>query len=321
MRKIIQPLFKVFEILLSPVTYLSAVWFKIIVRIGIKHAPVSEKIFMGVGILPVRDHYYEPIINPRKHLRSSLREERILPGIDFNVNAQLQLLSEFKYNEELVLFPLTKRNELEYYYNNITFGSGDSEYLYNIIRHFRPACIIEIGSGNSTLIARSAIKKNNEENSNYTCEHICIEPYEQPWLEKLDAKIIREKVEDIDRGFFDQLKANDILFIDSSHIIRPQGDVLFEYLTLLPGLNSGVIIHIHDIFSPRDYLDQWVYESHIMWNEQYLLEAFLSMNDKFEVIGSLNYLRHNYRNAMAGACPVFAKQPDREPGSFWIRRK
>lgn len=306
---------------MAPITYLTAVWFKFICRIGLGHAPVSEKIFMSVGVLPVRDHYYEPLINPRKHLRFSLREDRMLPGIDFNVAGQLQLLKEFRYNEELNQFPQERRSELEYYYDNHTFGSGDSEILYNIIRHFRPARVIEIGSGNSTLMAYAAIQKNKAENAGYVCEHVCIEPYEQPWLEKLSSKIIRKKVEDIDPVFFNQLQAGDILFIDSSHIIRPQGDVLFEYLTLLPLLNSGVIVHIHDIFSPRDYLDKWVYENHFMWNEQYILEAFLSMNDKFEVIGALNYLRHNYRNEMAAACPVFAKQAGREPGSFWIRRR
>ncbi|WP_369410476.1 class I SAM-dependent methyltransferase [Pontibacter qinzhouensis] len=61
---------------------------------------------------------------------------------------------------------------------------------------------------------------------------------------------------------FQQLEANDILFIDSSHIIRPQGDVLFEYLEVLPTLKSGVIVHVHDIFTPKDYLNEWVYNRH-----------------------------------------------------------
>ena len=71
----------------------------------------------------------------------------------------------------------------------------------------------------------------------------------------MNVELIREKVEDMDLDIFKSLNRNDILFIDSSHIIRPQGDVLFEYLEILPVLKEGVIVHIHDIFTPKDYLN------------------------------------------------------------------
>jgi hypothetical protein len=103
-------------------------------------------------------------------------------------------------------------------------------------------------------------------------------------------------------------------------VIRPQGDVLFEYLALLPSLNPGVYIHIHDIFSPRDYPDDWVYNQHLFWNEQYLLEAFLTCNKQFKIVGALNYLAHNHRRELAAKCPVFADRPESEPGAFWIRK-
>ena len=111
------------------------------------------------------------------------------------------------------------------------------------------------------------------------------------------------------------------MFIDSSHIIRPQGDVLFEILEILPVLSSGVIVHIHDIFSPKDYPDKWILKEHRLWNEQYLLEAFLSNNRDFEIIGSLNYLMHNYPKELKSVSPILNKQENREPGSFWIRKK
>lgn len=136
-------------------------------------------------------------------------------------------------------------------------------------------------------MAQKAIFKNKKINSNYECEHICIEPYEMPWLEKLDVKVIRDKVENLDVSFFKSLNKNDILFIDSSHIIKPQGDVLFEYFEILPVLNKGVIVHIHDIFSPRNYLKEWVLETHMFWNEQYLLEAFLNSNKNWRIVGTI----------------------------------
>ncbi len=215
--------------------------------------------------------------------------------------------------------PLKKTKEAAFFYDNGNFESGDAEYLYNIVRHFHPKRIVEIGSGYSTLMAREAIAQNMREDSAYVCDHTCIEPYEMPWLESVGVKVLRKKVEDIEPSFFDVLQENDILFIDSSHMIRPQGDVLFEYLEILPRLKKGVLIHIHDIFTPRNYPESWI-KNVWLWNEQYLLEAFLSYNDKFEILGALNYLSHHYEKQFADKCPIFKIKKNR-PGSFWLRRR
>jgi len=169
-------------------------------------------------------------------------------------------------------------------------------------------------------MVRNAVKANQFENKNYTCNHTCIEPYEQPWLEQLDVKLIREKVEHLDYSIFKNLEKNDILFIDSSHIIRPEGDVLFEYLELLPLLKPGVIVHIHDIFTPKNYLDNWVITEHRLWNEQYILEAFLTLNKEFKIIGALNFLHHNYSDEFDKKHPLSAQNKGHEPGGFWIQR-
>ena len=302
----------------APLTLLASIWLKLVRKAGI--GKVNNNIFMTVGVLPVLDHYYEPMVNPKKHLKKSLREDRELPGINFNIDEQLRLLSNFNYNEELMKFPMKKGKNIEFNYDNGSYCSGDAEYLYNIIRHFKPKRVIEIGSGISTLMAQNAIKKNKTENSDYKCDHTCIEPYEQSWLQELEVDLVRELVENIDVSFFQKLQENDILFIDSSHIIRPQGDVLFEFLELLPTIKSGVLIHVHDIFTPKDYLDNWVIKDHLFWNEQYLLEAFLSSNSDFRIIGALNFLSHNYQKEFEEKCPIFAKQTGREPGAFWMIR-
>ena len=91
-------------------------------------------------------------------------------------------------------------------------------------------------------------------------------------------------------GGFNDLKENDLLFIDSSHILKIGSDVQYEYLELLPRLNSGVIIHCHDIFIPSEYPKNWVRKEHRFWNEQYLLQAFLSFNDKFEILWAGSYM-------------------------------
>jgi predicted O-methyltransferase YrrM len=312
--------FQVLDIILIPITILYAFFFKSSRKRRFANLPITKNILLKVGVFPIIDHYYEPLFN-FKYIKRSLRLDRNLPGIDFNIPVQLDILAQFNYNEELLKFPMEKvDNKMEYCYNHGPFGPGDSEYLYNMIRLFKPGKIIEIGSGSSTLMAINAIRKNKELHPEYTCEHICIEPYEHAWLKECNVKVVRNLVENVDKTLFGTLQKNDILFIDSSHIIRPQGDVLVEYLEILPILNPGVMVHIHDIFTPKDYRDEWV-KTATLWNEQYLLEAFLTGNKEYEITGATNFLSHHYYDLFAAKCPVFKSKENMEPGSFWIRKK
>ena len=140
-----------------------------------------------------------------------------------------------------------------------------------------------------------------------------------PWLENLDVKVIRDILENCNNEIFDKLEANDLLFIDSSHIIRPQGDVLKEYLEIIPRLKSDVFNHVHDIFTPRDYLDEWVKEDVKFWNEQYLLECLLSNNQRYEIVAALNFLKHSNYSKLSKICPYLDK--NREPGSIYFKVK
>lgn len=303
------------DILLIPFVFSAAIVLRIVKRVQIQYLPITKSILLKIGIFPITDHYYEPLFN-NKHLRKPLSEDRNLPGIDFNVNNQLTLLNELNFSSELSLTPEDHVSETTYNFMNGAFEHGDGEFLYNMIRYKKPAIVIEIGSGHSTKMAQLAIKQNKAENTDYGCKHICIEPYEMPWLEKLDVEVLRKRVEDIETTYFKQLGKNDILFIDSSHVIRPQGDVLYEYLEILPILNPGVVVHIHDIFSPKDYLHQWVVDEVRLWNEQYLLEAFLSLNKDWQIIGAVNYLFHNHGQLFRKKFPRTTNNI--EPGSFYM---
>ena len=273
--------------------------------------------FVKVGVYPILDHYYEPQFCHSAPLREFC-EDRDLPAIDWNVIGQLEMLQQFKFSAELANIPQEKPNDLGFYLNNGSFESGDAEVWYQFVRTLKPKRIIEIGSGNSTLMAIDAIEKNQQDDRDYRCEHVCIEPYEMPWLEQSGVVVVRERVETLEMSFFSQLEENDILFIDSSHMIRPQGDVVFEILELLPSLKKGVIVHLHDIFSPKNYPKQWLQDQVRFWNEQYLLEAFLSHNESWEILAALNYLHHNHYERLKSVAPQLT--PAREPGSFYIRR-
>lgn len=317
MKKLVQQFLPVADFFLLPLIYPAAWLMKNVRRAGVHRLPSCKNALLRMGVFPIRNHYYEPQFDNRNPSRA-LSEDRVLPGIDWNSSGQIDLLARLNYANELIDLPRHKASSVEFHLNNGAFDSGDAEYWYQMIRFVKPRRIFEIGSGYSTLMARKAVLRNQSEDPAYACEHICVEPYEMPWLEGLGVTVVREKAEALELGFFSQLQKNDILFIDSSHIIRPQGDVIFEYLELLPSLNDGVIVHVHDIFSPKNYPKQWIEEEVRFWNEQYLLEAFLTHNHNWKILGALNFLRHNHYDALKAVAPYLT--PDREPGSFYIQK-
>jgi len=320
LRKFFKPVYPVLDILLSPFTFLASVLLFFIRKMRIVNMPVSKWIFKKVGVFPITNHYYEPLFDDRL-LKLPLDQDRDLPGIKWNDQVQLDLLNKFHFQTELAAIPFEKTtNALSFYFDNPSLRPGDAEYLYCMVRNFLPSKIIEIGSGYSTLLIQKAVSDLRIQNPEYKVEHICIEPYEMPWLEKTGVQVIRQLVEDLKPDLFKSLGENDILFIDSSHMARPQGDVLFEFLQLLPILQKGVIIHVHDIYSPKDYPKELLVDDVMFWNEQYILESFLSCNDSFEIIGALHYLKSHYPNEVFSKLPVLGKRRDEVPGSFWLRK-
>lgn len=307
------------DFLLAPLSLVSSLWSLYVRCSGFDRMPFARKIFITVGVLPVRRHYYEPFFDPTD-FRCSLEEDRILPGIDMCVANQLTLLDNLNYQDELLKIPCENDGHRNFYYNNEFFAPGDAEFLYAMIRYYRPRRIIEVGSGNSTLMMINAISANRLDSPDYVCDLTCIEPYESLWLEQRGVSVLRKRVEEIDVEFFSVLEAGDILFIDSSHVIKPQGDILYLYLQILPLLRSGVFVHIHDIMTPRDYFQSWVADKLQFWNEQYVLESFLTMNHEYDVIAALNFLKHHHFARLVSVCPILGQQPGCEPGSFWIRR-
>ncbi len=272
----------------------------------------------GFQLRPI--HYYEPTYR-ECDLPAVTDVCRNLPGLRMNTAGQLALLAECQFQAELTEIAKTKASVASFGYDNPMYGIGDAEMLYNLIRLKRPKRIYEIGCGQSTLMARLAIARNASLDPAYACEQICVEPYEAEWLEQVGVTVLRQRVETVDLELFDKLEAGDILFIDSSHVIRPWGDVLREFHEIIPRLAPGVIVQVHDIFTPRDYPEAWLRGQRRLWNEQYLLESFLAFNDEFEVICAANWLKHNHQEAFFAACPMMLTRPDKEPGAFWFQRK
>ena len=308
-------LIKIYDILLTIALFFVKWIFIKFRKRGPENLPLTSKFLKKNGFYPIINHYYDPKFQYSNNEKKNYLG-RNLKSLELREENQLNFLKKFEFENELIDLNLNYGSkEFNFCFNNGSFEKGDAEIYYQMIRHFKPKKIIEVGSGHSTLIALEAIKKNKKENRETIIK--CIEPYENKWLENLDFEMIRKPLENTQLNWNEELDKNDIFFLDSSHIIRPDGDVLKFYLEILPKLKSGVIIHIHDIFSPKNYLPNWTFDKVRLWNEQYLLEGILANSSKYEILLSLNHLKHNYFEILKIKCPYLEKNS--EPGSMYLK--
>lgn len=311
--------YKCLDVLFLPFTLVGGAWLRIAKYIGLSRLYLTRKSLFRLGVFPIVDHYYEPLYRFDK--LNHFDRPRTL-DLDWNEETQLDILSRFQYASELERLPNgpSADGKPAYHYKNPSYSGIDAEYLYSLVRLTKPKRIIEIGSGFSTLMMLEAIKVNESEKTGQATTITCVEPYEMPWLEQTGVEVIRKKVEELPLSFFESLNENDILFIDSSHVIRPEGDVLYEMFNILPVLKPGVVIHIHDIFSPFDYPERWMKEEFRMWNEQYLLEALLMNSKKYEIIGALSYIGDRHPQIMQSKFPLSAATKKLRGSAMWIRK-
>jgi hypothetical protein len=278
-----------------------------------------------LGIHVVHNDFHGPIPDTRQ-LPASLWEKRSeLVGIDMNEVAQLDFLNRISalYRSEYESFPLERGDDATgYFVNNGYFESVDGEVYYCLIREHKPRCIVEVGAGHSTTLAAKAIAANKVDDPNSVCALTAIDPsptrLPHAGLGEL-SELIECDVQQLDPSWFTKLDSGDILFIDSSHVLKIGNDVWFEYLEVIPRLNPGVLVHAHDIFLPAHYRRETVVRDRWFWNEQYLLQAFLSFNEQFEVLWGGSWMHLNHPQALENAFPSYSRR-SRWPGSLWFRR-
>lgn len=307
--------YKIIDFFVLPIMIIISLILKLLKRIGLEHLRINKLLLKQIGIFPIKNHYYEPrFVYPPNFDFDQIRN---IP-FDIDLEKLLSLLSQLSNSAELNSLPtdvpIIKGG---FFVNNPNFGAGDVDLYYLIIRKFKPKIIIEIGSGYSTMVCLKAIEQNQIDG--FSTELTCIEPFEMPFLnQEKNIILIRKPIEEVGLNLFQNLEENDILFIDSSHIIRPGNDLLHIFFEILPMLKKGVIIHIHDIFSPRHYPKEWLIEKMRFWNEQYLLEAFLHNNHDYQVLFTANHLvKSHYEDAKK---VLIHLQPNSEPSSFWMQK-
>jgi hypothetical protein len=132
----------------------------------------------------------------------------------------------------------------------------------------------------------------------------------------LNVNVITEPIQTVSFETFDQLEAQDILFIDSSHVAKVGSDVTFLLLRLLPRLKPGVIIHFHDIVYPLTYPEVWIREGRA-WHESLMLRAFLIGNPYFKIMAFNNYATHSMPEVFQDRLPSFLEG---KGCSLWIRK-
>jgi predicted O-methyltransferase YrrM len=276
-------------------------------------------------------HYYSPFPNPKEiAARSQTLFDRSItecPGIELREDAQVELLESFAryYNE--FPFSMQPREAMRYYSGQRWYSHADAIILYSMLRHYEPDRVIEVGSGFSS----AAMLDVNDAFLNGRVQFTFVEPNPEERLldlltpeDKDESTILRSQVQDVPLKVFHTLSANDILFIDSSHVAKVGSDVVHIIFNVLPQLKPGVMIHFHDVFWPFEYPQEWF--SWMAWNEAYLLRAFLQFNDAFEIVYFSSFMAEHYANILRRRMPLHLEPSQYTPkgvnpgSSLWLRK-
>ena len=260
-------------------------------------------------------HYYSVIpslkeIKTRENQIFSKKDDLI--GIDINHDNQIQLLEKFKSLSIEKKF--SNYTTVRYNFENDSFSHDDAPILHYMLRYLKPKRIIEIGSGHSSAVMMDTYDLFIEKQTiDFTFIDINLDRLKRNLLDKdyKNVTLIEKPIQSIELSLFKDLKAGDLLFVDSSHVSKIGSDLNTIMFKILPILNSGVNIHFHDIRYPFDYSKELVYNK-VFWNEAYLLRSFLMFNDHYEITFWLNYLLNS---------PAIEKsQFDFLPLNNWDRR-
>jgi Methyltransferase domain len=288
-------------------------------RAAVKGYGMLRSALAHAGLQVVAKSFYSPIPDLKSLPEGMWTRRSELAGIPFDLDRQLAFLEELTpYIAEFD--PPTERptDPHAYYLHNPSYGPGDAEVLYGIIRHTQPARIIELGSGFTTLVTAQALRANHADGAGG--ELRVFDPFpgvagaETPGVTVLE----RLRAQEVPLERFADLEAGDVLFVDTTHTVKIGGDVNWIVLDVLPRLAPGVLVHFHDIFLPYEYPREWPERYGLFWAEQYLLQAFLAFNSDFEVVCALHALVQTHPKKAAFLIRSLAGGA--RPGAFWIRR-
>lgn len=273
-------------------------------------------------LFAVPGSYQSPVANPAEleaYVRGLEQVGPELAGITIDRAAMIATWERWLPFLTTFPFPAQPAPGFRYAYNNNFFGLGDGLVLHALLRAERPRRYIEIGSGYSSACAVVTV----DGYLGGACELTFIEPQPERLLGVLGpraqaTRVFNLPVQAVSLALFDELEAGDVLFIDSSHVLRTGSDVCFELLEILPRLASGVFVHIHDLHWPFDYPAGWILQQNRSYNEAYAVRAFLVENPHWEVVFFSDYFAKFEAARIGQTFPYFAGNFG---GSLWLRRR
>lgn len=287
---------------------------------------------LGWNVARTADFYSPlPVLSEVAETRELWDRPSELVGVGFDLDEMKSFLSGMldSYGEEFEALP--PHSEVKALGYGPGFPVVDALTTYLMVRELFPRRYVEIGSGLSTYYAWLAAAANVREGR--PCEMTCVDPFPTGRLAELEApavKAVVSKVEATDLGIFEALEAGDVLFIDSTHVLKLGGDVAFLFLEVLPRLRPGVVVHVHDIHFPYNTpypAEQYVFRAKwpLYRTEAMVLQAFLSFNREFEIVLSAPMIRHGdepfLERTIPGYRPVEVEDYDTHFGSIWLRRR
>ncbi len=295
------------------------------------HEPMrSLRVRAGLAARIVRDrrtlhvppgHHYSPIPSPEDVARAERRAAEAgpaLPGIDLREAGQLALLAE--------LLPLYgdlpdwgRPGAGRFRFDNDWFTYGDAVGYALMLRHARPRRVVEVGAGWSSALALDV----DERFLGGTTAFTLVDPAPErlrsivPAAE-LEGRLVASSVQDIPLATFEALGAGDILFVDSSHVLKAGSDVQHLVDEVFPRLAPGVLLHVHDVFWPFEYPASWL-ATGCSVNEAYTIRALLVGGDAFEVVLWNDFLVRFHRDRLAAEMPLMLGGTF-PTGGIWLRR-
>jgi hypothetical protein len=264
-------------------------------------------------------HFYSPFPDLDDY---EARVERLFDpgsepaGIDLREADQLDLLEELGAIARDPTFPDNDDGSTRYWFDNPSYAWGDGVVLHAMLRHLEPRKVIEVGSGYSSALILDTVDGWLGGATDVTF----IEPYPELLRSLLRpgdedrVTVLDQPVQDVDLELFTELGPRDVLFIDSTHVVKPGSDVNHLTFEVLPRLRANVWIHIHDMFFPFEYPPPWVREGRA-WQEAYLMRAFLMFNARFVIRWFQGFLVARHQELLLQRLPPVAKNSG---GNLWL---
>jgi hypothetical protein len=296
---------------------------------GRLHRAAIDAVNRAGWVVAKTSDYYSPLRPVAELERRVARWHRPsrMAGIAVDLPAMRAFLEELMAAHGREYAGLPAYDEVKAQRRGPGFTRVDAMVLYLMLRRHRPARYIEVGSGLSTYYASLAATRNAAEGR--PMRMTVVDPFVSAATRALPGlEVLAQEAQDLPADWFAQLAAGDVLFIDSTHVVRIDGEVPHLVLEVLPALRPGVLVHVHDVHFPYHVpCDPGAYVFYRRWpmlfTEAMLVQAYLCFNPRVEIVLSTPLLRHHdedfLRRTLPGYQPLDPEDFDTHHGSLWLR--